>query len=72
MKLADSWLEDTPTDIASECFHDEVEEGDDLDEAKDGCGGVVWQPYVLKKPHTSYKMLLELETIPLHGGLAVH
>jgi hypothetical protein len=60
MKLADSWLEDTPTDIASECFHDEVEEVDDLDEAKDGCGGVVWQPYVLKKPHTSYKMLLEL------------
>jgi hypothetical protein len=60
MKLADSWLEDAPTDIASECFHDEVEEVDELDEAEDGCGGVVWQPYVLKKPHTSNKMLHEL------------
>jgi hypothetical protein len=35
-------------------FHDEV------DEAKDGCGGVVWQPYVLKKAHTSNKLLHEL------------
>jgi len=60
MKLADSWLEDTPTDIASECFHAEVEEVDELDEAKDGCGGVVWHRYVLKKPHTSNKQLHEL------------
>jgi hypothetical protein len=41
-------------------FHDEVEEHDEVDEAKDGCGGVVWQPYVLRKPHTSNKMLHEL------------
>ena len=24
-------------------FHDEVEEDDEVDEAQDGCGGVVWQ-----------------------------
>jgi hypothetical protein len=41
-------------------FPDEVEEVDEADEAEDGCGGVVWQPYVLKKPHTSNKMLHEL------------
>src|SRR5262249_11509441 len=29
-------------------------------EAKDGCGGVAWQPYVLKKPNTSNKQLHEL------------
>ena len=60
MKLADSWVEDAPTATALEGFHDEVEEVDEVDEAKDGCGGVVWQPYVLKKPHTSNKMLHEL------------
>jgi len=54
MKLANSWVEDAPTGTALGGFHDEV------DEAKDGCGGVVWQPYVLKKPHTSNKMLHEL------------
>jgi hypothetical protein len=46
------------------CFasgrHDEVEEVDELDESKDGCGGVEWQPYVLKTPHSSNKMLHEL------------
>jgi len=57
MKFLDSWPEDAPTVTALECFHDEVEE---VDEAKDGCVGVVWQPYVLKKPQTSSKMLFEL------------
>ena len=33
---------------------------DEVDEAKDGCGGVAWQPYVLKKPQTSNKLLHEL------------
>jgi hypothetical protein len=60
MKLAESWVGDIPTATALEDFHDEVEEVDEVDEAKDGCGGVVWQPYVLKKSHTSNKMLHEL------------
>jgi hypothetical protein len=60
MKLLDSWPEDTSTGTASQCFHDEVEEVDEVDEAEDGCGGVVWQRYVLKRPHTSNKMLHEL------------
>jgi hypothetical protein len=60
MKLVDSWPGDTPTGTASECFHDEVEDVDEIDEAKDGCGGVLWQPFVLKKPRTSNKMLHEL------------
>ena len=60
MKLADSWVEDTPTETALERFHDEVEELDEVDEAKDACGGVVWQPYVLKKTQTSNKQLHEL------------
>jgi hypothetical protein len=60
MKLADSWVEEAPTAIPSKPFYDEVEELDEVDESKDGCGGVVWQPYVLKKPHTSNKMLHEL------------
>jgi hypothetical protein len=38
-------------------FHDEVEE---VDEAKDGCGGVVWQPYVLTKTKSSNKLLHQL------------
>ena len=60
MKLAESWVEDASARTALEGFHDEVEEHDEVDEAKDGCGGVVWQPYVLKKPHTSNKLLHEL------------
>jgi hypothetical protein len=60
MKLADSWVEDTPTATALERFHDEVEEYDEVDEAEDGCGGVVWQPYVLKTTRTSNKQLHEL------------
>jgi hypothetical protein len=60
MKLAGSWVDDVSPTIPSEPFYDEVDELDEVDESKDGCGGVVWQPYVLKKPHTSYKMLHEL------------
>jgi len=60
MKLADSWVGEAPTAIPSEPFHDEGEEVDELDEVKDGCGGVEWQPYVLKSPHSSNKMLHEL------------
>jgi hypothetical protein len=60
MKLAESWVEDAPARTALEGFHDEVEEHDEVDEAKDGCGGVVWQPYVLKRAHTRNKMLHEL------------
>ncbi len=60
MKLAESWIEHVPTAPALEGFHDEVKEVDELDEAKDGCGGVVWQPYVLKKAQTSNKQLHEL------------
>ena len=41
MKLAESWTEDAPTGTALESFHDEVEEHDEVDEAKDGCGGGV-------------------------------
>jgi hypothetical protein len=60
MKLADSWVGEAPTAIPSEPFYDEAEELDEVDEPKDGCGGVGCQPYVLKKPHTSNKMLHEL------------
>ena len=60
MKLADSWVKEAPTPTALESFHDEVEEVDEVDEAEDGCGGVAWQPYVLKKPQTSNKLLHEL------------
>ena len=54
MKLADSWIKDVPVASISGAFHDEV------DESKDGCGGVAWQPYVLKQPDTSNKLLHEL------------
>ena len=60
MKLAESWIEEVPNVAAVRDFHDEVEEVDEVDEAKDGCGGVVWQPYVLKRAHTRNKMLHEL------------
>src|SRR5215472_16279303 len=60
MKLAESWVEDAPTGTASTYFHDEVEEVDEVDEAEDGCGGVEWQPYVLKNRGTSNKQLHEL------------
>ena len=60
MKLTETWVEDACAAAALEHFHDEVEEVDEVDEAKDGCGGVAWQPYVLTKPNTSNKMLHEL------------
>ena len=60
MKLTESWVEDIPGNAAVEHFHDEVEEDDDVDEAQDGCCGVVWQAYVLKKAQTSNKQLHEL------------
>jgi hypothetical protein len=60
MKLADSWVEDVPASAVAKAFHDEVEEHDEVDEAEDGCVGVVWQPYVLKKHGTSNKQLHEL------------
>jgi hypothetical protein len=60
MKLAESWIEYAPPGKALEHFHDEGEEVDEVDEAEDGCGGVDWQQYVLKKPYTSNKMLHEL------------
>jgi hypothetical protein len=60
MKLANSWAEEAPTTIASKQLYDELEECDEVDESKDGCGGVCWWEYVLKKPHTSNRMLLEL------------
>jgi hypothetical protein len=60
MKLADTWVEDVPSATPLETFHDEVEEVDEVDEPKDGCGGVDWQQYVLKNPHRSNKMLHEL------------
>jgi hypothetical protein len=60
MKLADSWTDDAPSLADVETFHDEAEEDDEVDEAEDGCGGVVWQSYVLKKAQTSNKQLHEL------------
>jgi len=60
MKLAESWIEGAPELTKLGGFHDEVDEVDEVDEAEDGCGGVVWHSYVLKKPHTSNKMLHEL------------
>jgi len=60
MKLANSWVEDAPITTPSEPLYDEVEELDEVDEVKDGCGGVVWQRYVLKKPRSSNRALFEL------------
>jgi hypothetical protein len=58
--LADSWIENEPISPVSADFHDEVEEHDEVDEAEDGCGGVQWWMYVLKKGRTSNKILHEL------------
>src|SRR5207248_8102821 len=41
-------------------LYDEVDEYDELDESKDGCGGVEWWKYLLKEPSTSNRMLHEL------------
>ena len=60
MKLAGSWIEKPPDSIPAKGFHDEAEEVDEVDEVKDGCGGVRWQLYVLKKKQTSNKLLHEL------------
>ena len=60
MKLADTWVEELPTAIPSKQLYDELDEYDEVDESEDGCGGVCWQSYVLKKAHTSNKNLHEL------------
>ena len=60
MKLANSWPEVAPTAVPSEQLYDESEESDEVDESKDGCGGVCWGQYVLNRPRTSNKMLHEL------------
>lgn len=60
MKLANSWAEEAPTTISSAQLYDEYEESDEVDESKDGCGGVCWEHYVLNRPRTSNKMLHEL------------
>jgi len=60
MNLAESWVEDVPSAPVGAAFHDEAEEVDEVDEEKDGCGGVGWQQYVLAKHGTSNKMLHEL------------
>jgi hypothetical protein len=60
MKLANSWVEDASITIPGKALYDEVEELDEGDEAEDGCGGVVWRPYVLTKANSSNKMLHEL------------
>jgi hypothetical protein len=60
MKLANSWAEVAPTAAPSEQLYDEYEESDELDESKDGCGGVEWWKYVLNESRTSNKLLHEL------------
>jgi hypothetical protein len=60
MKLANSWAEEAPTPTRFEQLYDELDESDEVDESKDGCCGVCWWEYVLKKPRTSNKMLPEL------------
>jgi hypothetical protein len=60
MRLANSWPEAASTAIPSGRLYDESEEYDEVDESKDGCGGVCWWRYVLKKSRTSYNILFEL------------
>jgi len=60
MKLAHSWPEVAPTAAPSLQLYDESEEYDEVDESKDGCGGVKWRKYVLNKGHTSDTILFEL------------
>lgn len=52
MKLASDWIQIEPAIPVGDSFHDEVEEYDEVDESKDGCGGVGWQKYVLRAHHT--------------------
>lgn len=56
MKLAEEWIENATAAGLSPLppFHDEVKE------AKDGCGGVPWQKYVLIEAQSSNKQLHEL------------
>jgi hypothetical protein len=61
MKLAHSWVEEPSTTAPPPAqLYDELDEYDEVDESKDGWGGVCWWEYVLKKPRTSNKMLLDL------------
>jgi hypothetical protein len=60
MKLANSWSDVVPAAEPSGQLYDESEEYDEVDESKDGCGGVCWWQYVLNKSRTSNKMLHEL------------
>lgn len=60
MKLANSWGEEAPTAVPPEQLYDEYEESDEVDESKDGCGGVEWRKYVLNKGRTSDTILFEL------------
>ena len=60
MKLANSWAQEAPTTTPLGQLYDESEESDEVDESKDGCGGVCWGEYVLNRPLTSNKMLHEL------------
>jgi hypothetical protein len=60
MKLADSWSEVVPAAAPSAHLYDESEESDEVDESKDGCGGVEWWKYVLYKPCTSNDVLFDL------------
>ena len=48
MKLANSWVEEPPTQTPSEQLYDELDESDEVDESKDGCCGVCWWEYVLR------------------------
>ena len=54
MKFADSWVGEPSTTVPAARLYDE------LDESKDGCGGVCWWKYVLKEPGKSNKMPHEL------------
>ena len=49
MKLVNSWAEEAPPVAPLGQLYDESEEYDELDESKDGCGGVQWWKYVLNK-----------------------
>jgi hypothetical protein len=60
MKLVNSWPEEAPAVVPLGQLYDESEEYDELDESKDGCGGVQWWKYVLKAPGTSNLKLFQL------------